>query len=95
MENSLSTTFRESLQKLGIEKYAERIWRSNSRGELFHLNQYFELAKMQGDLSWFPEQFEEIVKWAEENWERPESVFQHITKILIDLQKANALTRQN
>lgn len=75
-------TFIEALKKLGIEGYAERIWRSNSRGELSHLNQYFHLAEMEGDLSWFSPWFESVVKAAEQNWQRPESVFQHIIKIL-------------
>ena len=36
--------FKESLKILGIEDYAERIYSSNSHGELFHLQQYFILA---------------------------------------------------
>lgn len=75
--------FKEALKKLGIEKYAERIWKSNSNGELFYLSQYFDLAKMEGDLSWFPRWFEANVKYAEENWNNPESVFQHVSKILV------------
>ena len=74
----------EALKKLGIGKYVERIFKSNSHGELFHLDQYFHLAKMEGDLSWFAGWFDETVKYAEENWQRPESVFQHISKILIE-----------
>lgn len=79
--------FKEALQELGIEEYAERIWKSNSHGELFHLEQYLNLAevfKNSNDKEWFSNWFKEVVKYAEENWERPESVFQHIGKILVE-----------
>ena len=75
-------TFKKALQKLGIEKYSQRIYHSNSHGELFHLQQYFVLAETLEDTSWFAGWFEEIVKMAEANWNRPESVFQHIGRIL-------------
>ena len=75
----------EALQELGIEKYKQRIVQSNSRGELFYLDQYFTLAeivKKNNDKEWFSKWFEEVVKYADENLERPSSVFQHIHKIL-------------
>lgn len=78
-------TFQEALQKLGIEKYADRIFNSNSHGELLHLQQYFILAQIEGDMSWFPKWFESTVRWAEVNWTRPESVFQHIDQLLIEM----------
>lgn len=78
--------FNKAIKILGIEDYAERIFKSNSHGELFHLEQYAHLAKIfqeeKEDFSWFRGWFEGVVKYAEENWERPESVFQHILKIL-------------
>ena len=75
--------FNEALKVLGIEDYAERIINSNSHGELFHLRQYFILAEMlKDDATGFREWFEKTVKWAEENWERPESIFQHIAPYL-------------
>ena len=74
-------TYIEALQTLGIEEYAQRIWNSNSHGELFHISQYFDLAKQIGKTEWFPKWFNDIVKQAEKTWERPESVFQHIIKI--------------
>jgi hypothetical protein len=78
-------TFKDALKSLGIEDYAERIFNSNSHGELFHIQQYFTLAKvLKGNSEWFREWFEKVVKWAEENWERPESIFQHISQILVD-----------
>lgn len=77
--------FEEALKKLGIEKYSERIFNSNSHGELFHLQLYIDLAEsLKDDLSWFSEWFEEIVKLAEEQWQRPESIFQHIDKMLLE-----------
>ena len=81
--------YNEALKILGIEKYAERIFHSNSHGELFHLQQYFTLAETLGETDWFKNWFEAIVKQAEEKWERPESVFQHISKILVE-QMSNA-----
>ena len=80
-----SVTFQDVLKSLGIEDYAKRIFNSNSNGELFHLQQYFYIDELlKGNSSWFREWFENVVKWAEKNWERPESVFQHISKILTD-----------
>lgn len=76
--------FQEALTVLDIEDYAERIFNSNSHGELFHLDQYFTLAEIfKGDAKWFRNWFENVVKFAEQNWERPESVFQHILNILV------------
>lgn len=73
---------KEALQKLGIEEYEERILNSNSHGELHHVFQYFHLAETFKDKEWFAVWFRELVKQAEENWKRPESVFQHISTIL-------------
>lgn len=75
-------TFQQALQKLGIEKYADRIFNSNSHGELFHLQQYVMLAQIEGDMSWFPAWFDDIVEFAETNWQRPESVFQYPARLL-------------
>ena len=74
---------KEALKKLGIEEYEERIFKSNSHGELFHLSQYFVLCEIIKEPSeWFTEWFKLVVEQAEEEWERPESVFQHINTIL-------------
>ena len=75
-------TFREALKKLNIEDFGDRIYNSNSHGELFHLYDYFMLAETQCDMSWFRSWFLMAVDWAEKNWSRPESVFQHIPKLL-------------
>lgn len=75
-------TFNEAIGKLGIEEYSERIFHSNSHGELFHLEDYILLAESFDDLSWFKDWFDSVVRLAEENWQRPESVFQHIPQIL-------------
>tara|TARA_R110000744_G_scaffold206883_1_gene325503 strand:- start:242 stop:508 length:267 start_codon:yes stop_codon:yes gene_type:complete len=75
--------FKEALEILGIEKYSERIINSNSKGNLFHIPEYYFLAKdIDNKNNWFAGWFEAVVNSAEENWERPESVFQHIAKIL-------------
>lgn len=81
-------TFQEALEILNIEDYGERIFNSNSHGELFHLIQYIRLAELfeGSDVSKFREWFIEIVKDAEKTWNRPESVFQHIETIF----RANA-----
>lgn len=78
-------TFYDALKSLGVEDYSKRIFNSNSNGELFHLQQYFTLAEvLKGKTECFREWFESVVKWAEENWERPESIFQHISRILTE-----------
>ena len=77
-------TFNEVLKKLDIEDFADRIYNSNSHGELFHLYDYFLLASLSDDMTWFRPIFLDIVKQAEEKWDRPESVFQHIPKILFN-----------
>lgn len=75
--------FDEALEKLGISDYAEAVFTSNSHGELFHLNDYITVAgALEGDLSWFRPWFEAVVKWAEENWNRPASMYQHLVKLL-------------
>jgi len=74
--------FKSALGKLNIEDYGERIFHSNSHGELLHLADYANIVDMFDDVSWFREWFEATVKSAEEKWERPESVFQHIPRIL-------------
>jgi hypothetical protein len=77
-------TYDEALKKLNIEDYAERIFNSNSHGELFHLGDYITIAEAldDEDASTFREWFAETVKFAEQNWQRPESIFQHIPKCM-------------
>ena len=70
--------FKEALEKLNIEDFGERIFNSNSRGELFHLADYIMLAGVVTDSDMFREWFLRIVSFAEEQWKRPESIFQHI-----------------
>ena len=80
-------TLKEALTILGIEKYGKRIFNSNSHGELFHLYQYYVFATTIGKTQWFPKWFELIVKEAEDNWERPESVFQYIDKLILQIKQ--------
>lgn len=77
-------TISEALKKLNIEDYGERIFNSNSHGELFHLTDYILLAEGLEDTSWFRESFIAAVAFAEKHWKRPESVFQHIPKMIED-----------
>jgi hypothetical protein len=78
-------TLQEALTKLGIEDYGERIFNSNSHGELFHLNQYVQLAnELKGlETGWFRGWFESVVNEAKETWQRPESVYQHIRRVWV------------
>jgi len=68
----------DALKKLNIEDYSERIFNSNSHGELGHLLNYIELAEQLEDPTPFREWFVAAVEQAEKTWSRPESVFQHI-----------------
>ncbi len=76
-------TFKDALKKLDIEDYGERIFNSSSHGDLFHLGDYVVIAEaFTADTSWFRRWFVNEVEDAEERWNRPESVFQHIPKLL-------------
>ncbi len=81
--------FYEALKILDIEDYADRIWNSNSHGELFHINQYIHIAEVFKDNhAWFRGWFEDIVEYADHYSDRPASIFQHIDKILIQTLKS-------
>jgi len=85
MKSNNKMSFTEALKILNIEDYRDRIFNSNSHGELFHLQDYITVAQLvqkEGDINKFREWFVELIKWAEDNWKRPESVFQHIIKCL-------------
>ena len=82
VENDI--TFEDALKKLGVEDYSDRIFNSNSGGELFHLSHYVMMALYLKNTEWFRVLFVEIVEMAEKEWERPESIFQHIPKIMAD-----------
>ena len=80
-------TFKEALKILKIEDYGERIFNSNSKGELFHLYVYVQYAQMtkearQEDATMFRKLFVSAVEKAEKTWERPESVFQHLHTVI-------------
>lgn len=83
-------TFQEALKILNIEDYGERIYHSHSNGDLFHLQDFMDIAEALKDDNFnFREWFIGVVKYAEENWKRPESVFQHIGKILSEQSQQN------
>lgn len=79
-------TFKEAIKILNIEDYEERIFNSNSCGELYHLQDYIQIAEFIKDspttIRLFKEEFEASVEFANKNWQRPESVFQHIKEFL-------------
>lgn len=80
-------TFKGALEKLGIQDFEERVYNSNSRGELFHIYDYIAIAQAleaSNELDRFREWFVAVVREAEETHNRPASVFQHILKILIE-----------
>ena len=80
-------TVGEALQKLDIADYGSRILASNSRGEMFHLLDYIYMAETFKDPTWFRPWFVAVVAWAEKNWERPESIFQHMPRMLEETAK--------
>lgn len=78
------TSLKEALTILGIEDYFDRIIKSSSRGELHPAHEYFMLAEaLKDNATDFRPWFIKVVKAAEEQWKRPESVFQHIGTIFI------------
>ena len=81
-----SITFYDALKKLKIEKYCDRILKSNSKGELIHTQYYFMLSDHidSRDVSEFSKWFDKMVEFAEKNWKRPESVFQHVPRLLYE-----------
>lgn len=74
-----------ALKRLNIEDYGERIFNSNSHGELYHLADYIVIAESISDVGAqrFREWFVGTVAWAEKNWQRPESVFQHMPRMML------------
>lgn len=76
--------FIEALKILGIEEYKDRIFNSNSHGELFHLNDYVVMAEYLNtpDDPWFGKWFRAVVEWSDKNSKNPNAVFQHIPEIL-------------
>ena len=89
--NNNKMSFEEALKILNIEDYADRIFNSNSHGELFHLYDYIviaQLAQKKDMTKDFRKWFVGLVEWAEKNWTRPDSIFQHIIKCMIDSQKS-------
>jgi hypothetical protein len=76
--------FHEALVMLGIVDFEDRIINSNSHGELFHIYDYIQIAENLKNPDAFRIWFLEVVDFAEKNWERPESVFQHMIKMLGD-----------
>ena len=82
-------SFGEALKILNIEDYAERIYDSNSCGELGHCLDFIAIAdfysKNKLDISWFRPTFIYCVNFAEKSWSRPASCFQHIPRMIDSL----------
>lgn len=77
--NPEGKTFEDVYAYLQIPEFSKRIFNSNSRGELFYIYDYVEIAKQwQGSTDLFRELFLYMVKDAEATWKRPDSVFQHV-----------------
>lgn len=74
-------SFDAALRKLGIEDFKTRIITSNSKGELMHLTDYIVLAESLPDDSNFRAWFLSVVKYANKNWNRPKSVYQHMVTL--------------
>lgn len=82
-----SMSFNDALKRLNIEDFSERIYNSNSHGELMHLVDYIDMAThIKGDSAWFRSQFLKCVEFTEANWSRPESCFQHMPDLLTKIQ---------
>lgn len=81
--------FKDALIKLGIEDFEDQIINSHSRGETFHCLEYIELANniifLDNGGKTFRQEFLEMVDYAEKNWERPESVYQHLLRIMVPI----------
>jgi hypothetical protein len=90
MDDTISDpTSKDALKRLGVNDFRERIFNSNSHGELSHLLDYAIMSSWMKDeeLLKFRPWFLLVVKWAGETWEYPEYVFQHIKKIAIESQE--------
>ena len=75
---------KEALKTLNIYDYKDKIINSNSRGEIVHLLDYIHIAQQIEHPEKFRPWFEKIVEFAKHEWQRPESVYQHIYKILVE-----------
>jgi len=86
----------EALKFLNIEEFYKDIYHSSSTGELFHLYDYIVIAERLERIAiregidpmehgkWFGWFFRMIVDWAKENWNRPQSIYQHMITMLED-----------
>jgi len=82
-------SFAKAMKVLNIEDFADRIFNSNSHGELRHIWDYMRLAQIPGDKAWFRPWLLGVVEMAEKNWSRPESCFQHLVRFLQEMPPPN------
>ncbi len=81
-------TFCDALKTLNIEDYGDRIFNSNSSGELAHCQDYIDFAEEYTRIecaSEFRPLFLMYVKYAEQTWAHPEHCFQHLPRGLYDM----------
>ncbi len=74
-------SFKDICTILGIPEYTEAIFSSNSHGELFHTQDYYDLAERLGDRdpAIFVKCFKHYDEIAKREWQRPQSWYQHLT----------------
>ena len=77
-------SFADAVKYLNIEDFADRIFLSNSHGELMHLGDYIDFAAHIKDPSWFRLLFITCVEFAEKTWQHPEHCFQHMPRLMAD-----------
>ncbi len=87
-------SFQESLKILGLESYESRIVNSNSHGELFNIADYVWLADSAKKVNdpMYVEFLKIVIKccieFCEKNWSRPESMWQHMPRLIDETIKA-------
>lgn len=82
--------FRQALEVLDILEYGDRIWNSHSKGDLFHIQSYIDLAiyinsienkqEQKAVVAIFKKNFVAFVNYAYNKWKRPQSVYQHVVE---------------
>lgn len=78
------TNFDDALKFLNIEDYFYEIVKSSSQGELSHLNDYINIANIINEDHNFRGWFINIVEQANNNWKRPQSVYQYMLKLVLE-----------
>lgn len=81
-------TFIESCIKLGIEDYAEQIFKSSNTGTLYHIPQYIAMAKcIPNPEEWFRSWWDLMIDATKEDGIPINSFFLNAGSILVELDK--------